>query len=436
MIEGFSKLSKSERRKKLVEMQVISENLLNRMEAFDIESGSQKMLDNISENTLANYFLPLGIVPNVYINGQQYWVPMVTEESSVVAAASYASKFWSTRGGFRTKIIGTTKVGQIHFFWEGNSAILESYWEELKKLLLESVEYLSENMKKRGGGVLDIEYSDYTHLIRHYHRIQVYFETADAMGANYINSCLETMAKELPAFFEEHFTDRLADCEVNMAILSNYTPQCLVECSVECPVDELEPISAGLGSKKFAEKFSQAIAIAQVDPYRAVTHNKGIFNGIDAVVLATGNDFRAIEAGGHAYAARGGTYTSLSKCEIYTGRFRFTLQVPLALGTVGGLTRAHPMAATALEILGNPTAPALMQIAAAMGMANHFAAIRALVTTGIQKGHMKMHLTKILNHLNASQTESELASHHFKNHDISYKAVAEFLQQLRSNRQV
>lgn len=431
MIEGFSRLSKIERRNRLVEYQTITPEQKQLFEAFDARADLQTTLDNIAENTVANYYLPMGIVPNVYLNAQQYWVPMVTEESSVVAAASYAAKFWARRGGFRTRVIGTTKVGQIHFFWHGKAAQLEPLWQNLQQRLLKSSEYLSENMKKRGGGITGMEYNDFSHLIPHYHRIHVYFNTADAMGANYINSCLEAMAKELPLFMSTYFKGSLAQCEVNMAILSNYTPQCLVECAVECRIEELEPVSGGMGAETFSDRFAKAVAIANIDPYRAVTHNKGIYNGIDAVVLATGNDFRAVEACGHAYAARNGQYSSLSQCMIDNGIFRFSLTVPMAIGTVGGLTRAHPMAALALEILGNPSAEVLMQIAASMGMANHFAAIRALVTTGIQKGHMKMHLSKILQHLQASTYEYEEAVKHFATHEVSYKAVADFLQNLR-----
>ncbi|MGC8802379.1 MAG: hydroxymethylglutaryl-CoA reductase, degradative [Bacteroidales bacterium] len=435
MIEGFSKLSKFDRRKYLIEQHVLTPKQQELIAAFDITQQYQAALDSVAENTVANYYLPLGIVPNVYVNGRHYWVPMVIEESSVVAAASYAAKFWARLGGFHTQVISTTKVGQIHFFWAGKAAQIEPLWQNLQLQLLKISEYLSENMKKRGGGITGMEYNDLSYLIPNYHRIHVYFNTADAMGANYINSCLEAMAKELTSFIAAHFEHELAQCEVNMAILSNYTPQCRVECKVECRIEELEPVSGGLGADKFSDKFIKAVAIANVDPYRAVTHNKGIYNGIDAVVLATGNDFRAVEACGHAYAARNGQYSSLSQCVIENGFFRFSLSVPMAVGTVGGLTRAHPMAALALEILGNPSAEELMQIAVAMGMANHFAAIRALVTTGIQKGHMKMHLNKILQHLQASSQEYEEALKHFATHEVSYKAVADFLNERRIKKQ-
>ena len=177
-----------------------------------------------------------------------------------------------------------------------------------------------------------------------------------------------------------------------------------------------------------AERFSMAVRIAQIDPYRATTHNKGIYNGIDAVVLATGNDFRAIEACGHTYASRDGQYRSLSTCSVREGMFHFELKVPLAMGTVGGLTALHPLAKRSLEILGHPTAPELMCITAAVGLAQNFGAVRSLVTTGIQQGHMKMHLTNMLNHLGATEEEAAAAQHYFQSQTVSFSAVRAFLE--------
>lgn len=183
----------------------------------------------------------------------------------------------------------------------------------------------------------------------------------------------------------------------------------------------------------FAEKFQTAVNIARIDPYRATTHNKGIFNGIDAVVLATGNDFRAIEASGHTYAARDGQYRSLSFCSIDNGIFKFWMEIPLAVGTVGGLTKLHPMAKRSLELLGHPGAEELMMIIASVGLAQNFSAIRSLVTTGIQKGHMKMHLINILNHLGATEPEMKSATTYFDEKLITYTAVREYIEGMRKN---
>jgi hydroxymethylglutaryl-CoA reductase len=237
------------------------------------------------------------------------------------------------------------------------------------------------------------------------------------MGANFINSCLEAIATK----FEKE------DIEIVMSILSNYIPKCLVRAEVSCKIDDL----GGNNPQKFAEKFYQAVKIAEIEPYRAVTHNKGIMNGIDAVVLATGNDFRAIEAGAHAYASRSGEYTSLSHCEIKNDIFKFWIEIPLAIGTVGGLTALHPMAKLSLEMLQKPSARTLMQIMASAGLAQNFAALRALTTKGIQHGHMKMHLQNILNQFEANEEEKEIVTAYFDKRTVTHSAVVEKINALR-----
>jgi len=211
--------------------------------------------------------------------------------------------------------------------------------------------------------------------------------------------------------------------------LSNYVPNCMVEAAVSCPVNEL--LASPKDSRLFAEKFVQAVRIAVVEPFRAVTHNKGIMNGIDAVVMASGNDFRAVSAGIHAHAAASGQYQSLSKAEIKDGIFRFSLRVPLALGTVGGLTKLHPLVRWCHELMGTPNAQELMQIVAVAGLAQNFAAVKSLVTTGIQQGHMKMHLLNILNQHQATEVEKKAAIAHFKDHTVSHHTVADLLKKLR-----
>jgi hydroxymethylglutaryl-CoA reductase len=216
-----------------------------------------------------------------------------------------------------------------------------------------------------------------------------------------------------------------------MSILSNYVPECLVRAEVSCPVEDSGEPQGGSGLD-FATKFVQAVKIAEVEPYRAVTHNKGIMNGIDAVILATGNDFRAVEAGVHAYAAKAGHYSSLSHAKIENGIFTFWMEIPLALGTVGGLTGLHPLVKLALELLGNPSAKDLMQIVAVAGLAQNFAALRSLTTTGIQQGHMKMHLMNILNQFEASTKEKIALTAHFKDTTVTHNAVVEALKNLRA----
>ena len=252
------------------------------------------------------------------------------------------------------------------------------------------------------------------------------------MGANFINSCLEQFAVTLKeqALSFDAFTDEEKNIEVVMSILSNYVPNCLVKAAVSCPVSDLG--TTDMPATAFAEKFVQAVNIAKVEPYRAVTHNKGIMNGIDAVVLATGNDFRAVEAGVHAYAAKEGQYSSLTHAKIEDGFFTFWIEVPLALGTVGGLTTLHPLVKLALEILQNPTAKQLMQIVAVAGLAQNFAAVRSLVTTGIQKGHMKMHLLNMLNQIGATESEKQQLVTYFKDQTVTNASVKEALEKIKS----
>jgi hydroxymethylglutaryl-CoA reductase len=288
-------------------------------------------------------------------------------------------------------------------------------------------------MKTRGGGLTDLRLIDSTEKLNGYYQIHATFDTQDAMGANFINSCLEQIANTFESEAKQHalFLNKESHPKVVFSILSNYVPECLVRAEVSCPVAELS--NTTMEGQAFAEKFIRAIAIAKVEKRRAVTHNKGIMNGIDAVVLATGNDFRAVEAGCHAYAAKDGTYTSLTHAKIEDGIFTFWIEIPLAIGTIGGLTNLHPLVKIALDILQKPNAKELMKILAVAGLAQNFAAIRSLITTGIQKGHMKMHLINILNLMNATEAEKEKAIHYFKDNKVSNNAVASFLNTLRND---
>lgn len=394
----------------------------------------QKKFDEFSENTLTNFDLPFGLAPNFMINDRVFSVPMVIEESSVVAAASLGAKFWLDRGGFKAKVLSTLKVGQVHFQWQGEKAKLVSFFAKEKFRMLEAVKPLTENMEARGGGIVSFELVDKTTSIENYYQLKIECETCNAMGANFINSILEEMARVLKIVVknEESFSATEKEVHVIMSILSNYTPDCVVECSVECPIEDLGTFPGGLSAREFAEKFATAVRIAEVDPNRAVTHNKGIMNGIDAVVLATGNDFRAIEACAHAYASRDGQYRSLSSVSLQGDLFKFSLKVPLAVGTVGGLTTLHPLAKTSLAILKNPSSTELMEIMAAVGLAQNFGAVKSLVTTGIQKGHMKLHLLNILNQLDASAEEIEAGKIFFSDKIVSFTAVRNFLDSKRT----
>ena len=433
-IAGFSKLSKQEKIN-----WIAKEYFSNPSEAISLlkkywnaDEKLQQLHDEFIENTITNFYLPLGIAPNFLINGKQYTIPMAIEESSVVAAASKSAKFWASRGGFKTTVLNTEKIGQVHFIFSGDSSKLDKFFLEIKDKCISATENITKNMQKRGGGILNIELRNKTHLIENYYQIHATFETKDSMGANFINSCLEQFAKTLKeeALLNDAFSEAEKNIQIVMSILSNYVPNCIVRAEVSCRVEEL--IEKNItNAQDFAKKFVRAVQIAEVEPFRAVTHNKGIMNGVDAVVLATGNDFRAVEAGIHAYAARNGQYSSLSHAKIENDVFYFWMEIPLALGTVGGLTSLHPLVKFCLEMLEKPNAKELMQIVAVAGLAQNFAALRSLTTTGIQEGHMKMHLNNIINQFEATAEERILITNHFKKNVVSHAAVVEFIENLR-----
>jgi len=419
-VKGFSKFSKEEKINWLASNFFQSEKDGKKVlsQYLNQDEELQQLHDEFIENTISNFYVPYAIAPNFVINGKAYTIPMAIEESSVVAAASLSAKFWSERGGFSARVISMTKVGQVHFMYGGNKEDLVKYFNEVKPELIRGTDDITENMRKRGGGIVDVVLRDKTGELDNYYQLHVTFETGDSMGANFINSCLESMAR----------TFARDDIEIVMSILSNYVPECRVYAEVSCPIEDF----ASERPEFFAQKFVQAVAIADAEPYRAVTHNKGIMNGIDAVILATGNDFRAVAAGAHAYASRNGTYRSLTQASIEDGKVLFSIEIPLSLGTVGGLTRLHPLAHLSLEILQNPSAEELMQIVAVAGLAQNFAALRALTTTGIQQGHMKMHLKNILNQLEANLHEKELITKSFQGKTVSHSAVAEALHKIRT----
>jgi hydroxymethylglutaryl-CoA reductase len=427
LVSGFSKLSKNEK------IDWLTTTYLNGNEAakntitqyWNSNEKLQNLHDDFIENTISNFYLPLGIAPNFDINGTIYTIPMVIEESSVVAAASKAAKFWEARGGFKTEVISTEKIGQVHFTYSGTFEELEAFFSTIKPRIIKDAKAITKNMEKRGGGILDLVLVNKTKDLKDYYQLHATFETLDAMGANFINSCLEQFATTL----KNEATKLKGNLSVVMSILSNYVPNCLVKASVSCKVEELT--DKGINAEEFATKFVQAVNIAKIEPYRAVTHNKGIMNGIDAVVLATGNDFRAIEAGVHAYASKDGKYTSLTHAKVENGIFTFWIELPLALGTVGGLTKLHPLVKLALDILGNPNAKELMQIVAVAGLAQNFGALRSLTTTGIQEGHMKMHLMNILNQFEATKEEKTIIVEKFKTETVTHSAVVEAIEELR-----
>ena len=434
ILSGFSKLTKDEKIEMVAGRFRNAGEIIRELKSYlHSNPEKQRLFDEFSENTISNFYFPFAIAPNFLINHKMHMVPMVIEESSVVAAASNGAKYWAPKGGFKAEVISTTKVGQVHFIWKGEVEKLQALFPMLKGDLIAKTKHITANMEERGGGILDIELVDMTDEMENYFQLKASFDTRNAMGANFINSCLEEFATILKQHFAtvEYYTGDEKICHVIMSILSNYTPECLIKTEVECSVDCLKHAEDVKDPEHFAWKFEKAVKIAQIDPYRATTHNKGIFNGIDAVALATGNDFRAIEACGHAYAARDGRYRSLTEVDISNNNFRYSLTIPLSLGTVGGLTSLHPLAKFSMQLLDNPSAEELMMVAASVGLANNFGAIKSLVTRGIQVGHMKMHLLNILNSLKVNENEKDLAVAHFANQKVSYHLVNKFVADLR-----
>jgi hydroxymethylglutaryl-CoA reductase len=413
-VTGFSKLSKSQKIDWLVSHH-LDDSAAARQTLIQYWNEDQKLQD---------------LAPNFLIDQELVTIPMAIEESSVVAAASKAAKFWLDRGGFKTQIKGTLKSGQVHLMYYGLGIEMDAFYAFAKAELLQSLEQINASMKKRGGGIQELSLVDKTKSLEGYYQLHATFETRDAMGANFINTTLEQLATTLRQKAAE-FQGFSSDVpEVIMSILSNYVPDCLVNVSVSCKIEEIGTIN-GVTGAEFARKFVRAVDIATVEPYRAVTHNKGIMNGIDAVVIATGNDFRAVEAGVHAFASRDGQYRSLTRARIENDSFIFEADFPLALGTVGGLTSLHPLSKLAIQILGNPTAEHLMKVTAVAGLAQNFAALHSLVTTGIQTGHMKMHLVNMLEQIGATDEEKKVLRQEYTDKTPSFSSLRESLNLLR-----
>jgi hydroxymethylglutaryl-CoA reductase len=426
LIFGFSKLTEQEKRSFIASLSIDPSTSEEKMKNYLMQDETERnhFLD-LSENTISSYHMPYGIAPNVVVDGVVYHVPMAIEESSVVAAAAHSARFWADNGGFRVTEISTIKLGHVYFRWYDDPSYLFERWEMLKQFLLEHVKNITINMNRRGGGIISLELVDATHEIENLYKLELKVETANSMGANFINTCLEDLAEALEQFFAaDHDVKK---CQVAMSILSNYTTECTVTVVASCEIEKLKSISENLTTEVLADKIKLAYQIANQFTSRAVTHNKGIMNGVDAVLMATGNDWRAVNAAAHSFAARDGKYRSLSWCNVDGQMLEIGIKLPMPLGTVGGITNLHPLACLSLEILGNPTARELMGIVASVGLASNFAAVRSLVTTGIQKGHMRMHLTNILNMFNANSGQREEAESWFSSRKVSFDAVKHFL---------
>lgn len=330
------------------------------------------------ENYLFNYHLPLGVAVNLKVNNAEYVVPMAIEEPSVIAAASFGAKLL---GNIQAETKERLLIGQIIMTVQQPFIEIQQIIKENKAKLLNIASQASASMVRRGGGPKDIWVEEKEHPNRNYVSVYLSLDPCDAMGANVINTVLEALSPTMESIIEG---------EVLMSILSNYQPQAVTIATAKVPFAHLSKDKEE--AKSLAERLEMASDYAWLDPYRATTHNKGIMNGIDAVVIATGNDWRAIEAGAHAYAVKDGQYRSLTKWQVnYEDEsLEGSIEIPLQVATVGGTLSSHPTAKLALKMLNITSAKDLSNIIASVGLIQNFAAMRALVSEGIQKGHMRM----------------------------------------------
>ena len=338
------------------------------------------------ENVIGLYSLPIGIAQNFIINGRPVLVPMVVEEPSVVAGASFMAKLAQKGGGFNASSTAPEMIGQMQLLNLPDLPKARRLLKAHKKQLLDRLAGFDPDLTKYGGGVRDLIVRTIKNsAIGDFLVIHLIVDVRDAMGANAINTATETLAKPI---------EELTGGHVHLRILSNLADRRLARANVRIPVEALA--FEGYSGESVRDGIIAAWAFADADPYRAATHNKGIMNGIDAVVLATANDWRAVEAGAHAYAARNGRYTSLSKwSKNDAGDLVGEIELPMAVGIIGGATRVHPTAKANLELMGVKSAKELAEIIAAVGLAQNLAALRALATEGIQRGHMNLHARQV-----------------------------------------
>ena len=392
---GFSKKSYQERLELLKAQALLSPERQESLEQD--EQMSVTVADQLSENVVGTFSLPYSLVPEVLVNGQEYTVPYVTEEPSVVAAASYASKIIKRAGGFTAQVHERQMIGQVALYQVANPEQAQEKIANKKTELLELANQAYPSIVKRGGGARDLHVEqikgETDFLVVYLH---VY--TQEAMGANMLNTMLEALKPVL---------EELSQGQSLMGILSNYATDSLVTASCRVAFRYLSRQKDQ--GRDIAEKMALASQFAQVDPYRAATHNKGIFNGVDAILIATGNDWRAIEAGAHAFASRDGHYQGLSQWTLDLEREELVgeMTLPMPVATKGGSIGLNPRVALSHELLGNPSAKELAQIIVSIGLAQNFAALKALVSTGIQQGHMKLQAKSLA--LLAGASESEVA---------------------------
>ena len=391
-LTGFSKASPAERIEKLAQAGLLSEESLQTVR--DNETLPLSLANEMVENVLGTLALPFGLAPGFQIDGQEIQVPMVTEEPSVIAAASYAAGLIKRSGGFQTQVHKRQMIGQVALYDVSHKEKASQAVTEAKEELLQLANQAYPSIVKRGGGARDL----WTEVKGDFLICYLSVDPKEAMGANMLNTMLEALVNPL---------EDLSEGQGLMAILSNLATDALVTAS--CHIDYRFLSRDPKEAAEIAQKIALASQLAAVDPYRAATHNKGIFNGIDAVVLATGNDWRAIEAGGHTYASRTGQAQGLSNWMDHPNQqvLEGQLTLPMPIATKGGSIGLNPSVQVAHDLLGNPDAQTLARIIVSVGLAQNFAALKALVSTGIQHGHMKLQAKSLA--LLAGASPSEVA---------------------------
>ena len=418
---GFSKKSYQERLELLQAQALLSPERQESLEQD--EQISVTVADQLSENVVGTFSLPYSLVPEVLVNGQEYTVPYVTEEPSVVAAACYASKIIKRAGGFTAQVHERQMIGQVALYQVADPEQALEKISSKKAELLELANQAYPSIVKRGGGARDLhveEIKGETDFLVVY----LHVDTQEAMGANMLNTMLEALKPVL---------EELSQGQSLMGILSNYATDSLVTASCRIAFRYLSRQKDH--GREIAEKIALASQFAQSDPYRAATHNKGIFNGIDAILIATGNDWRAIEAGAHAFASREGHYQGLSQWTLDLEREELVGEVtlPMPVATKGGSIGLNPRVALSHELLGNPSAKELAQLIVSIGLAQNFAALKALVSTGIQQGHMKLQAKSLALLAGASESEvAPLVERLIADKTFNLETAQRYLENLRS----
>ncbi|AID02398.1 hydroxymethylglutaryl-CoA reductase, degradative [Staphylococcus xylosus] len=420
----FRHLSRTEKLEELVIKGWLSEE--NKNVLLNNPLISEEIANSLIENVIGQGTLPVGLLPEINVDGKSYVVPMMVEEPSVVAAASYGAKLVNQTGGFKVIASERLMIGQIVFDSVTNTAVLEEQLQQLEVQMKRIADEVYPSIIERGGGFRKIEIDTFPNegLVS----LKIYVDTKDAMGANMLNTILEGITAYLK--------NELEHVDILMSILSNHATASVVKVQGEISVDALS--KGGRDGKDVAKRMERASVLAQVDIHRAATHNKGVMNGIHAVVLATGNDTRGAEATAHAYASKDGQYRGLAtwhyneEKQVLVG----TIEVPMTLATVGGGTKVLPIAKASLELMNVDSAQELGHVVAAVGLAQNFAACRALVSEGIQQGHMSLQYKSLAIVVGAQGEEIAQVAERLKTQDRANTAVAQqLLEELRLQKQ-